>query len=568
MIGGYVIFGSFGSKGGPLGTGQRAVTAQASLVLQGTQLTLTPGKGGEGQFSATPPPPPSAEFLKGIEAREELNERGMEARAQALPASDSRVQAGPPPAAETETRIRGTRTPGGMGIPPASGPGQMADNTFTYFRASTFAPPAGYGSVVNEPAVAQNGKDVFMSWNWFAARSGNGGAGFAYVDPWAYAPGMADFCCDQDVIYDKGRDRMFWERLGYLDVDGTANNQNRILINESPDNFSSSCYVDLRGTLFGEANAFLDYPRMSLSDNYLYMTLNIFDFNSGAYRTHLLMRIELTPFATCTAVNITYWKFSDGWSPALVENAREIMYMGDQIITNTGLNDIFRVCWLFDDNVSFSCVDRNIAPFLFTQGNAVCTVNGGTNPCARADHRIIGAVLEHNTPLPGNLGSAGDKVDFFWNVRAGNGFPLPYTESAGFFGNTIAYVQRKLIWSSAWTIFYAAVGANDREHTGLQGLYFAPPGGGDPCEVIGLDDDYNGNPASTGWELYYGYCSSGPWTGSASGDYQRVRSHNPVGVAWAASGYASVGSANNNWPNYVVFGRARDLNGFNRFDQK
>jgi hypothetical protein len=235
-------------------------------------------------------------------------------------------------------------------------------------------------------------------------------------------------------------------------------------------------------------------------------------------------------------------------------------------VTSTGLNNVFRVYWIFDDSTTLNAVDRTIASYLYTNGNASCPVPGGTNPCARADQRIIGAVLEHNTPTPNGLGGAGDKIDFYWNVRAGNGFPLPYTESAGFQGNTINYVQRKLIWSSGFTMFYSAVGANDRQHVGLQGLYFTPSA--HPCEVIGIDDDYNGNPHTSGWELYYGYCSSGAWTGSAAGDYQRVRTHSPSGVAWIASGYASIGSANNNWPNYIVFGRARDTNGFNRFDQK
>src|SRR5439155_15472137 len=215
-------------------------------------------------------------------------------------------------------------------------------------------------------------------------------------------------------------------------------------------------------TTFGLNHAFLDYPRMALSDKFMYIQFNVFDWTSGAFVTHLLVRADLNAMAAGSFTG-NFWTFSAGWTPALVENAREVMYMGDQIVTSTGLNNQFRVYWIFDDQATLFSVDRTIANYQFTNGNAVCIVPGGTNPCARADQRVTGAVLEHNTPLPGNLGAAGDKVDFYWNVAAGNGFALPYVESAGFFGNTIAYVQRKFIFNSAITWFYAAVGADKRE---------------------------------------------------------------------------------------------------------
>jgi hypothetical protein len=175
-------------------------------------------------------------------------------------------------------------------------------------------------------------------------------------------------------------------------------------------------------------------------------------------------------------------------------------------------------------------------------------------------------VLEHNTPLPGNLGAAGDKIDFFWNVRAGNGFALPYTESAGFFGNTIAYVQRKFIFSGSISWFYAAVGANDREHVGLSIMGFWPLASGtNPFHYVGIDDDFNGNPP--GWEVYSTF-GGGAWTTNRAGDYLRARTLAPGGIGWVASGYSSIGSSGNYRPAYIAFGRERDIPGFNRFDQQ
>ena len=56
---------------------------------------------------------------------------------------------------------------------------------------------------------------------------------------------------------------------------------------------------------------------------------------------------------------------------------------------------------------------------------------------------------------------------------------------------------------------------------------------------------------------------------SGAGDYLRARTHSPSGVAWIASGYTRNAAAGNAYlPHFLVFGRARDLAGFSRFDQQ
>ena len=297
----------------------------------------------------------------------------------------------------------------------------------------------------------------------------------------------------------------------------------------------------------------------------------VFSFTGGGYTTHLLVRLDLDSLSACGPLSAQSWNFSQGWQPALVENAREIMYMGDQIVTSTGLNDQFRVYWIFDDDTTVYSVDRTIAPYLFTDRfSAHCPVPGGFNPCV-GDQQIVGAVVEHNTPLPGNLGAAGDKIDFYWGVREGNGFTLPYTESAGFHGNTIAYIQRKVAYGGNFTPWYCAAGANDRGHAALVCQLFFPVASGiHPQMHFAMDDDFNGSAHLVGWEFWTsaGLMSTGAWTSNSATDYLRVRSHNPVGVAWVASGYRRNQASAQYRPLFFVFGRARDLSGFLRFDQQ
>ena len=200
----FFTFGSFGTTDGPLGTGQRKVMAQPSGTLQATSGTLEPsGTGPIAQSAAFVAPTPAQ--IAASEAQMERAAAGMAARGKALPASGARVSAAAaPPAAETQSTARSVPVRSA-----ASGP--LADSDFTFFRATQLSPAAGglSSSAINEPSVAQNGKYVFETFNWGAARSVNGGATWAYISPYA---GMGDFCCDQDVIYDKGRDKMFWLR--------------------------------------------------------------------------------------------------------------------------------------------------------------------------------------------------------------------------------------------------------------------------------------------------------------------------------------------------------------------
>jgi hypothetical protein len=157
---------------------------------------------------------------------------------------------------------------------------------------------------------------------------------------------------------------------------------------------------------------------------------------------------------------------------------------------------------------------------------------------------------------------ANGQLDFFWNVRQGGGFPLPYVESAGFDAATIGYNARKLVWNPDLTWFYAAVAANDRDHVGMSVMAFFPtiPA----AHFVGIDDDFNGAPP--GWEVAFVRLGAQNWTASQSGDYLRVRTSGPQGVGWIGTGYTrQIGHYD---PFFVEWRRGRDIRGTQRFEQK
>ena len=60
------------------------------------------------------------------------------------------------------------------------------------------------------------GNTVFMTGNWWAAISRNGGRTFTHVDPFtAFGGGYGGFCCDQVAIYSPVADATVWV-LQYL----------------------------------------------------------------------------------------------------------------------------------------------------------------------------------------------------------------------------------------------------------------------------------------------------------------------------------------------------------------
>lgn len=97
------------------------------------------------------------------------------------------------------------------------------DDTATSTRTST----------INEPSVAAAGRQVFVTGNWFASRSGTSGANWTHIDPFTALPSAAGgFCCDQLALYDPGRKIWIW-LLQYASTGGgnvfriaVANNSN------------------------------------------------------------------------------------------------------------------------------------------------------------------------------------------------------------------------------------------------------------------------------------------------------------------------------------------------------
>lgn len=443
----------------------------------------------------------------------------------------------PVPVAEAE--------PAGPGVLPPSGP-------LSGGGAFTSGPPAVFlvrdalsgmpaKSTITEMASANRGRFVWATGNWWAARSTNQGASWSYVDPYS---GFPDFCCDQDVIYDRGRDLLIWLRMGVPD----GNGHNRFFLGVSTDDGLSFCtYVH-----DSPATEWYDYPHLALTSNYLYMTWNMFDAGDNYLRSRVL-RWPLEAMSQCQGFNFDSFDDTGGTITPAVGGTSQA-YFGQH--RNTSTLRIYR--WLeFDTSIPF--FDRAIPAWTFSpRGSQSCAACGG-DACARADNRITsGYVRRHSLPNASHF----ETVGFFWNVGQGGSFPFPYVENAWFYTTSgFVYGGRYLLWNTDYAWLFAAAHPDVRGNLGI----VSHRAGGATCPgvCVGKDDELDGEPP--GWVMTCPASmagDSGP-SNDTWGDYNRARPFMPAGTCWMGSGHVLQGGTTGAsvHPLHFVFGNSRDIDG-------
>jgi hypothetical protein len=381
---------------------------------------------------------------------------------------------------------------------------------------------------------------VFYTHNWFAEHSTDGGLTWSYINPYADFP---NFCCDQDVAQDPARNMMMWWRQGIFS--GSGVNKDKLSI--STDGGASFWTYDFFPTTLsaGWTNQWFDYPHLAVTDQYLYITTNMFDASDNFVRM-LVMKMPLGALSNGLGFSFDYWFTTTGWSWTPVQGATDVMYLGDTYDQSTST---FRIFWNAENDSTMYFADRVIAPWTFTAGNGDCPLPNAVDPCNRADQRVTDGWVAKGV------------VGFFWNVAQGGGFPYPYVESATFTESSLAYSTRPYIWWSGNAYQYASASPNVNGDLGIG--VFGLGGGSYPNFYLGIDDGFNGVPP--GWEIATGATSSS-WTSNNMGDYVRVRTFEPLGTFWTASAYNyNLGAYN---PKYVVFGRARDTAAWLRWHDK
>src|SRR5215472_4895258 len=402
-------------------------------------------------------------------------------------------------------------------------------------------------SATAEPSGASGGGVVFVSSNWFAAFSKDGGSTFHQLDPTTIFPNDAvGFCCDQIVQYVPQIDRFIWmlQGTGY-----------RIAMASPADIIASNgtawTYWNLTPDIFNQAGVGFDYPDLSVGDNSLYMTWDVFGSKGG----HLVARTSLAGLQAAGTIEIDYTTPSDSgnaWGSHLTQNTgNEIFWAGHNSTSQ------MRIYTLKEGSNTYFWQDINISswannsPLSSTSPDGQNWINFLMNPTTQNP----GGGFPKNAVL--GLTRSFGQVWFAWSAGTDNNFPRPHVEMVTLNADNaepphLSVAQQVQIWNPAYTFAYPALATN--ACTGEVG--FSLEGGGDgnfENHLVGF------------WGDFIAYITTESNAGDTRfGDYATIRQSPPTrdnpGNLFDAFGYGRntvppPGTGVQSDPHYVLFGR-------------
>jgi hypothetical protein len=381
-------------------------------------------------------------------------------------------------------------------------------------------------STVDEPTAAASGEAIFVTGNWFASRSTNGGADWSLVDPFTALPAAAGgFCCDQIIMYEPSRDISIWI-LQYVRQGNS--NVFRVAISRGS-TFDSWYWWDFTPQALNAAwtDMWFDYPDAAVSTNHLYITFNAFN-SAGAWQRAFAFKLPLDTLKSGASLGYQWWSTDQRGSLRLTQGATTSMYFGSH---NSGTQ--LRVFGWPDGSNTVGSFDVTVGDW--SAGPYSAPGPGGVEWLGRIDSRITGAWI------------SGTRAGFLWTAGAKTGRPVPYVKGAVVDVTTQALAEEPEIWNQQSAYAYPAACPNAQGVVGLS-LFF---GGGQrhPAHVVGFRD-------GDSWRLAITRAGTNGPTNGTWGDYLWCAHYQPQPAEWVASGYTLQGGTDrrNIEPQYVHFG--------------
>lgn len=176
---------------------------------------------------------------------------------------------------------------------------------------------------------------VMMSLNWSCDVSDDGGGTWKRLDPTTIFPnGFAGgFCCDQVVIYVPHADLFVWLLQYRADAAGQGAFRVAVSTSQAVGNDPTAwTYWDFVAGDFGFPTADMDYPDLSYSNEFLYLSTDIF---TGG---RMVMRMSLKDLRGGGTVGYSYTQASDGataWGAHLVQQTSDRGMWAGQIDNST-----------------------------------------------------------------------------------------------------------------------------------------------------------------------------------------------------------------------------------------
>jgi hypothetical protein len=399
-------------------------------------------------------------------------------------------------------------------------------------------------STVNEPSAVSAGKETLETSNWDIADSSNNGGTWSYQDP--YTLFGSGFCCDTEVRYAANQDKFVWSGT-YAPGNSTNRVEIALASSKTP---TSWCAYSLLPTAFGGTlGDIMDYPKIALGNNDLYLTWN--EYNSGgSFLWTGLARLDLNAMTTCSSVGYSYLTRTDVFTFDLAgTGAKDTFYWTANWYLSGGTSgsqvDIFT--WA-ENSGSYFTNQVNINPYNFSI--AACSW------CGRLDPRSVSVAISRGGEF---RGFGDDFLEMAIDAGPSSFDAHNYVVYEYFQLHSLTYEGSDQSWNGGVDIGYPSCASNAEGYVGCAMTF----GGANdvPGGLIVLQD--NTSPTQPWANQTEANGIANP-SGEAWGDYVVVNPLQPASgpfetVLWNVNGAGVV------TPHFVIFGRYHDLGGYTRW---
>ena len=411
----------------------------------------------------------------------------------------------------------------------------------------TYTRPQGI-NLINLQAADISGADskdvVMLSGNQYADYSTDGGNVFSRIDPTTIFPNtlVGGFCCDQIIQYVPSINRYIW--LLQYRQDGTGANAYRLASASPQDIINSHCtawtYWDLTSATFGIGTNWMDYPDMSVGDNFLYLSADV--VGSGLF----IIRIPLNEISNGSTINFRFTNAADGgraYGGHVSQNTGNEVFWGGHV--DNGTMQIFR--W-HESSTSYSW--RNIDVNNWPQGTISSINPNGNDWLNKLDNHPKNAIL--------GITRRNNELWMAWTASKGDGghggfkFPHPHIQVVKMDINNYHVIEQTQIWNPDLAFAYPCFSTNSRNEVGVVLGW----GGG---------NNFHGNTAvGIMGDFVVWFRDGSTWSTMRWGDYVTARKSAVNDQLFAGFGFITTGNSAANFsfkPFYVLFGRQSVLRG-------
>lgn len=380
---------------------------------------------------------------------------------------------------DSETKAASDASPSIL-FPSAAGPVVFVGNNSLGLTSGTVNGTAATGANAVEPSGASGGGVIFVTANWTAAYSTDGGSTFTQLDPTTFFPADAvGFCCDQIVQYVPSIDRFIWLLQG---------NGFRLAMASPADIINSGgtawTYWNLTPNIFGQCTGF-DYPDLSVGNNSLYISWDAAS-SGNCNRGFQIARTSLAGLQAGGTITIDFTDPANGpstttWGDHLTQNT------GDEIFwAGHNGNTKMRVFSLAENSNTYFWRDIGISSW--ANNAPTSTTPDGQDWLAKNFNGPGG----NSFPRNGIIGAtrSGNQLWFAWSAGTDKNFQQPHVEMVTLDrSNNFKVIQQVQIWNNNYAFAYPALTTN--ACTGEVGLSLEFGGNGNyENHVVGFWGDF------------------------------------------------------------------------------